>query len=81
MVGMHHLPFVELAPRDVPLPLQFAAAFLGSELFGEVVSEFENVRHVLCGHNHHYAQCRRRGFTATAIGSTYREKRYEVVDL
>ncbi len=81
VVGLHHLPFVELAPRDVPLPLQFTGAFLGSELLGEVLLEFPNVREVFCGHSHYFAQCRFNHLRATAIGSTYTVKRYEVLDV
>lgn len=81
-VGMHCLPFVELVPeRSHSRSFQFATAFLGSELFGEMVLEFANVRRLLCGHNHHRAECRRGELYATAIGSTYTHKRFEIVDV
>jgi len=81
VVGMHHLPLFELVPQVESAALRFANAFLGSELFGETILEFPNVRHVFCGHSHHYACCRRGPVTATSIGVTYKEKRYEVLEV
>ena len=81
VVGLHHLPFAELVPKSPSRALQFATAFLGSELLGEALLEFPNVRRVLCGHSHRHAECSRGGLTATAIGSTYTSKRFEQFDL
>lgn len=81
VVGLHHVPFHELIPRLERRTTQFAAAFLGSELLGETIQAFPNVRQVFCGHSHAYARCQRGALTATAIGSTYVAKRRETFDL
>ncbi|MCK6486220.1 MAG: metallophosphoesterase [Phycisphaerae bacterium] len=81
VVGLHHVPFHELVPRLERPTSQFAAAFLGSELLGETLQAFPNVRQVYCGHSHAFARCQRGALTATAIGSTYVAKHRETLDL
>jgi predicted phosphohydrolase len=81
VVAVHHLPFADLVPHTLVPNWAFASAFLGSELLGETILEFPKVRHVLCGHSHRRRTCRRGELTCTSIGSTYREKQYEVVDV
>lgn len=81
IVGMHHLPFAELVPPTIIPNLAFAAGFLGSELFGEVLLGFPAVSHVFCGHSHRAKACRKEHMTCVAVGSTYREKRYEALDI
>ncbi|HKQ50492.1 MAG TPA: metallophosphoesterase [Phycisphaerae bacterium] len=81
VVAVHHLPFAELVPPTIVPNWAFAAGFLGSELLGETILEFPKVSHVLCGHSHRRRTCRKGGFVCTSIGSTYREKQYEVVDV
>jgi predicted phosphodiesterase len=81
IVGMHHLPFAELVPRTLVPNLEFAAGFLGSELFGEALLDFAKVSHVFCGHSHKAKTCRKGSMICTAVGSTYREKRYEALQL
>jgi len=81
VVGMHCLPFSELVPPGRTSALSFATAFLGSDRFGKVLRDFDNVSHVLCGHSHHRAEHRVNGLLATAIGSTYTAKRFEIMDV
>jgi predicted phosphodiesterase len=81
VVGIHHLPFVELVPRTIVPSLAFAAGFLGSELLGQALLDYPKVRHVFCGHSHRKKTCRKNGMVCTSIGSTYKEKRYEVLDV
>jgi hypothetical protein len=81
VVAVHHLPFAELVPPTIVPNWAFAAAFMGSELLGETILEFPKVRQVLCGHSHRRRTCRKGGLVCTSIGSTYREKQYEVVDV
>jgi predicted phosphohydrolase len=82
IVGMHHLPMLELVPREVKRKsLQFAGGFLGSTRFGDLITRHENVSHVLCGHSHAFKQHRANGMVATAIGSTYVAKRFETIDV
>ncbi len=81
VAAIHHLPFFELAPHSVLPNFEFATAFMGSEIIGETLLEFPKISHVYCGHTHRYARCRRRHLACTCIGSTYQEKRYEVLDV
>ena len=78
---LHHLPFAELVPHSVLPNWEFATAFLGSELLGEVLLDFPKVSDVFCGHSHNRTVVRKSHLTCTSIGSTYREKQYEVLDL
>ncbi len=77
----HHLPFAELLPRSIVPNWRFATAFMGSEVIGDVLLRFEKLRHVFCGHSHQARRCRRAGLECTSIGSTYREKQYEVLEI
>lgn len=78
---VHHVPFVELVPHSILPNWEFATAFHGSELFGETILEFPKVRRVFCGHIHKEMRCQRGNLAATSIGSTYKEKAYEIFDL
>ncbi|MFO0973100.1 MAG: metallophosphoesterase [Phycisphaerae bacterium] len=81
VAAIHHLPFAGLVPPAIAPTLNFAGAFLGSELFGELLLEYPQVRQVYCGHAHRAARVRRGHLTATCIGSTYTEKAYETLDV
>lgn len=81
IAAVHHLPFAELVPHS-PIPnWEFATGFLGSELFGELLLEHPNVTHAFCGHSHRSRRCRKQGLECVSIGSTYREKQYEVLEV
>jgi predicted phosphohydrolase len=81
VVGIHHLPFAELVSHSVIPNWEFATAFMGSELLGETLLDFPKVGHLYCGHSHRSRRFRKHQMLCTSIGSTYREKRYEVLDL
>jgi predicted phosphohydrolase len=81
IVGLHHLPFVDLVPHTLVPALEFATGFLGSELIGETLLDFPKVSHVFCGHSHRARTCQKGHLSCTAVGSTYPEKRYEVLDV
>lgn len=81
IVAVHHLPFAELVPPTIIPNWAFAGGFLGSELIGETILEFPKVSHVFCGHSHRARVCHRGQMTCKSIGSTYREKQYEVLDV
>jgi hypothetical protein len=81
VAAVHHLPFAELVPAGNNPRWAFANAFMGSELLGETLLDFSKVTHAFCGHSHQYRSCRKRGLACTSIGSTYTEKRYEVLEL
>ena len=80
-VFMHHLPFAELVPSGRPSRLAFAAAYMGSPRLGQVLLDCPALRTVYCGHSHWPARCRVGHVEAINIGSTYVEKRYEVLEL
>lgn len=81
IAAIHHLPFAELVPPTAVPNWAFAGGFLGSELLGEVLLDYEAVSHVFCGHSHRARQCRKGTMICKSIGSTYREKTYEVLDV
>lgn len=78
---VHHVPFSELVPHSILPNWEFATAFHGSELFGEVILDYPTVRRVFCGHIHRELHCRRGRLEASSIGSTYKEKAYVAFDL
>ena len=81
VAAVHHLPFRELLPPPGGAQWDFAKAYLGSERIGRLLSEFPNVRHVLCGHSHLPARATVGHLRATNIGSGYRWKTFETLDL
>ncbi len=81
IAAVHHLPFAELVPPTIIPNWAFASGFLGSELLGETLLDFPKVSHVFCGHSHRARSCRKAHLTCKSIGSTYREKAYEVLEL
>lgn len=81
IAAVHHLPFAELVPPTIIPNWAFAGGFLGSELLGETLLEFSKVSHVFCGHSHRARTCRKGSLVCKSIGSTYREKQYEVLDV
>jgi predicted phosphodiesterase len=81
IVGIHHLPFAELVPRSIIPNWAFANAFMGSDIFGELLLDYPGVSHAFCGHSHQQRRLRRGHVECINIGSTYREKRYEVLDV
>jgi len=81
VAAIHTLPFFELVPHSILPNLEFATAFLGSDLLGSVLTDHPRVTHAFCGHSHRHRVHTVDGLTCTAIGSTYKEKRYEVLDL
>jgi predicted phosphohydrolase len=81
IVGIHHLPFAQLVPQSIIPNWAFANGFMGSELFGEIVLDYPQVSHLFCGHSHQYKRLRRGHVECINVGSTYREKRFEVLDV
>ena len=77
----HHLPFEQLVPRGRPDRFAFAAAFMGSGRLGEVLRACPKVRWVYCGHSHWPARMRLGRLRVVNVGSTYRQKRLEVLEV
>lgn len=81
VVGLHHLPFAEMVPPSDRPSWAFASAFLGSEMFGELLVDQPKVCSILCGHSHHPDRLRRGHIDCINVGCTYREKRYEIIEM
>jgi predicted phosphohydrolase len=78
---VHHLPFRELVPRNRPDLFAFGAAFMGAQRLGDVLLACPKVTHVFCGHSHWPDRRRIDHITVVNIGSTYTQKRLEVLDV
>jgi Icc-related predicted phosphoesterase len=81
IAAVHHVPFAELLPPHRGAQWDFARAFLGSHRIGELIREFDNVRHVLCGHSHFGVEAQIDQIQAVNIGSGYRSKRFIRLDV
>lgn len=78
---LHHLPFRELVPEIGHRRVAFAAAYMGSPLLGEVLRRFPKISHVFCGHSHWHMQARIGHMEVVSIGSTYKEKHLEILEI
>jgi hypothetical protein len=78
---MHHLPFEQMVRRTGKPGWDFAGAFMGSRLFGDLLLSAPNVRYVLCGHSHHPTRVRVGHIECINVGCTYTAKRYELVEI
>ena len=81
VVATHHVPFRELLPPTRFNPLEFVKAYLGSERLGEAIRRYPNVRRVFCGHSHFGTRATLGRIEAVNIGSSYRSKVFEAVEL
>jgi len=78
---LHHLPFRELVPESKNERIAFAAAYLGSPLFGKVLMNCPKVTHVFCGHSHWHGVHQIGHMKVVNVGSTYSDKRLEILQL
>lgn len=78
---IHHLPFENLLTRKSDRSWTFGNAFMGSRRLGEVMQSFPKVRYALCGHSHVRVLAVNGRIACVNVGSTYTEKRWEVVDV
>jgi hypothetical protein len=81
IAAVHHLPFRELLPPPRNAQWDFAKAFLGSPRIGELLMAYSNVTDVYCGHSHFPAAATIDHVRAINIGSGYRAKTFQAVDL
>lgn len=81
VAAVHHVPFAQLLPPHRGAQWDFARAYLGSGHIGEMIGEFENVTHVLCGHSHFAAEAKIDRIRAINIGSGYRQKQFRLLDV
>lgn len=85
IVGVHHVPMPELMPPKPPEHVMtgkaFAGAFLGSPAIGQMLLRHRKVAEVCCGHSHFPAQADVGHIRGVNIGSGYRMKMFEVVEV
>jgi predicted phosphohydrolase len=81
IAAVHHVPFSELLPPTRGAQWDFARAYLGTARMGELLSRFENVTHLFCGHSHFPVESRIGPIHATNIGSGYRHKTFHTLDI
>ena len=81
VAAVHHVPFRELLPPPHSAQWDFAKAFLGSEAIGRLLLKYPNVRHAYCGHSHLPRTATVGHVRAVNIGSGYRWKTFETLDL
>jgi predicted phosphodiesterase len=81
VAATHHLPFAELLPPPHSAQWDFAKAYLGSSAIGQVMLNYENLRHAFCGHSHFPAEAQIDRIHAVNIGSGYRTKTFKTLEL
>lgn len=59
----------------------FCSAFMGSRALGELLLRYPKVRYHFCGHAHQPSRHTVGHILTVNVGSTYNEKRYEVLEL
>jgi predicted phosphodiesterase len=81
VVATHCVPLAGLLPPTGRSQWDFARAFLGSGRMGELILRFPNVRQILCGHSHFPVDVKVGDVRAVNIGSGYREKSYQLIEI
>ncbi len=74
IAGVHHVPFSQLLPPRHSPAWDFARAYLGSDLIGNLLLEDTRITHVFCGHSHFASEQQIKHIHAINIGSGYRQK-------
>ena len=77
----HHLSTRELVWYRGDPNWDFSAAFLGSQLFADIVKQYPKIVYHLTGHNHKAARCKISSAEHIAIGSTYKTKALIELDI
>ena len=81
IAAVHHLPFRELLPPPHSAQWDFAKAYLGSEKIGQLLLKFPNITHLYCGHSHMPCDQQIGQIHAINIGSGYRWKTFQTLEL
>lgn len=81
VAGIHHLPFRELLPPRRNSTWDFVWAYLGAQSLGDLMLEYPNVSHVLCGHSHLPGDHQISHIRVINVGSGYRQKRLVEFDV
>ncbi|MHC4984641.1 MAG: metallophosphoesterase, partial [Planctomycetota bacterium] len=78
---LHHVPFAEIVPAGGSERVAFAAAYMGAETMGRMLLRWPKLTDVYCGHSHWPTRRRIGSLNVINVGSTYVQKRLEVLDL
>ncbi len=81
VAAVHCVPFGELLPPPHSAQWDFVKAYLGSPRIGQVLLSHANVRHVYCGHSHLPREATLGDVHAVNVGSGYRVKHFQTLDL
>jgi len=81
IAATHCLPFAELLPPFHSEQWEFSKAYLGSPRLGELLRQYPNITHALCGHSHFPATAQINHIRAINIGSGYGWKTFLELDL
>jgi predicted phosphohydrolase len=81
IVATHMLPFRELLPPSHSAQWEFTKAYLGSQRLGDLILQYPNITHSICGHSHLAVESHISHIHAINIGSTYRWKTFRTVEL
>jgi predicted phosphohydrolase len=81
VAAFHHVPFAAFVPPARNPSWAFAGAYLGSEMFGEMVLAEPKVRYAFCGHSHLAGRLKAAHLECINVGCTYVQKRYEQIEL
>jgi len=81
IAAIHHLAFRQLLPPPRSPQWDFAKAYLGSEVIGDLLLDYPNVSHVYCGHSHFAAMAEIGHMHAIATGCGYRTKSVQTLEL
>ncbi|HEY7087134.1 MAG TPA: metallophosphoesterase [Tepidisphaeraceae bacterium] len=81
IAAVHHLPFAQLLPPSRSAQWDFAKAYLGSARIGELLLRYPNVAQIFCGHSHFPIEATLGKIHAVNIGSGYRAKRFQALEI
>jgi predicted phosphodiesterase len=81
IAALHHLPFAQLLPPSRSAQWDFAKAYLGSAKLGQLLLRYPQVNLLLCGHSHFPADAQVEHIRAINIGSGYRAKQCQLVEV
>jgi len=77
----HHIPFGEMLTHKPDPSWTFGNAFMGSVGLGEAILSCPRVSYAVFGHSHAAGRRRIAHLEAVNIGSTYKRKRYELIEM
>jgi len=77
----HMIAFEEMRVQKPGPVWGFCNAFMGSRSLGEMLLRYPQIRHHFCGHTHLHNIHEKDGLRSVNIGSSYLQKRYEILEI